>query len=102
VNLDKGDFLAKQALQRAYLEGPSQKLRTLTVGSDVQLVGGEAVVCDGKIVSTTTSGAFGYSVGKAVCFAYLHVEISQDSEFEIEAFGERYPAILEKKRDLIK
>lgn len=102
VNLDKGDFLAKQALQRVYLEGPSQKLLTLTVESDVQLVGGEAVVCDGKIVSTTTSGAFGYSVGKAVCFAYLPVELSQDSEFEIEAFGERYPAILETKRDLIK
>jgi sarcosine dehydrogenase len=46
------------------------------------------VLKDGKVVGVTTSGNFGYTVGKSIAFAYLPVALAQETGFEIEAFGE--------------
>jgi 4-methylaminobutanoate oxidase (formaldehyde-forming) len=50
--------------------------------------GGEAVLHQGKVVGVTTSGNFGYTIGKSIVFAYLPREIAAERGFEIEAFGE--------------
>jgi sarcosine dehydrogenase len=43
---------------------------------------------DGKVVSVTTGGNFGYTIGKAIGYGYLPAELVERGEVEIEAFGQ--------------
>lgn len=101
VNLDKGPFLARKALTDSKAAGTTRRLQTFTIAEYVQLVGGETVYCNGKLVATTTSGAYSYSTGRSVCLAYLPIEITERDVLEIEAYGERYPATLHSSRNLL-
>jgi 4-methylaminobutanoate oxidase (formaldehyde-forming) len=58
--------------------------------------GGEAIFCGDKVVAQTTSGNFGYSIDKSLVLGYLPVDILEQSDFTIEAFGERSPASIVK------
>jgi 4-methylaminobutanoate oxidase (formaldehyde-forming) len=53
---------------------------------------GEAILHDGQVVGTTTSGGYGHSLGRAVAFGYLPVALADQEDFEIEAFLTRWPA----------
>jgi 4-methylaminobutanoate oxidase (formaldehyde-forming) len=59
----------------------------------VPVYGGEAVLHGGKVVGVTTSGNFGYTIGRSIAFAYLPIELTGERSFEIEAFGEVSAAI---------
>jgi len=72
VKLDKIDFLGKQALKQQ----KSGKLfckRVLFVLDDpsIMLYGNEPIFRNGKYIDTTTSGAYGFEVGRAVAMGYL-------------------------------
>lgn len=101
VDLDKGPFLAREALAAAKATGPARRLQTFTIDDYVQLVGGETLYCNGQIVATTTSGAFSYSTGRSACLAYVPAGITDGDTFEIEAYGERHPAALQSNRNLL-
>lgn len=101
VDLDKGPFLAREALSAAKAAGPSRRLHSFTVDDYVQLVGGETLYCNGRIAATTTSGAFSYSTNRSACLAYIPADTPEDATFEIEAYGDRYPATLRKNRNLL-
>ena len=60
---------------------------------DADCRGNEPVYGNGTMMGLTTSGAYGYSVGKSLFFAYVHPDYrSPGSEFEIRVMGERRPA----------
>jgi dimethylglycine dehydrogenase len=61
--------------------------------ADADCRGNEPVYGGGKMMGLTTSGAFGYSVGKSLFFAYVHPDYrTPGSEFEIRVMGDRRPA----------
>jgi 4-methylaminobutanoate oxidase (formaldehyde-forming) len=87
VNLNKGDFIGPDALLRQRDAGVKQRLVAFLLDDPLPLYGSEAVMVDGKVIGVTTGGNFGYSVGKAIGYGYLPVELVVRGEVEIEAFG---------------
>ena len=51
---------------------------------------------EGAIVGETTSGAWGYRVGKSVALGMLRSDLTAPgTRIEVEIFGRRYPATVE-------
>ncbi|MGR3290083.1 MAG: GcvT family protein, partial [Paracoccaceae bacterium] len=94
IDWNKGDFLGSAALARINRDGVRQKLICLALDDPLAVFGGEAIYADGKVVAQTTSGNFGYSVGKSLVLGYLPVEYLGRKEFTVEAFGQQSPASL--------
>jgi 4-methylaminobutanoate oxidase (formaldehyde-forming) len=98
VKLDKpGGFCGREALVSAKEHGLTRRLCALILGS----VGGEAPVCTGsepvrvgpRVLGRVTSGGIGYTLGAAIAYAYLPVEVSEPgTEVEVEFFGRWIPA----------
>ncbi|MCY6383209.1 FAD-dependent oxidoreductase [Hoeflea prorocentri] len=73
VKMDKGDFIGKEATQQG-LDGDMPWICTyLSIEPDgvVDGHGGEAVLRGGDVVGSTTSVAYGPTVGKILAFAYI-------------------------------
>jgi 4-methylaminobutanoate oxidase (formaldehyde-forming) len=87
VNFSKGDFIGRAALLKQRDAGVKQRLVTFLLDDYLPLYGSEAVMVDGKVVGVTTGGNFGYSVGKAIGYGYLPVELVERGNVEIESFG---------------
>ena len=101
VKLDKGDFIGREALLKQKAEGLKRKLCCLSL-ADSQVIGlGKEPIrtADGnKIISWVASGGFGYSVEKSIVYAYLPLEYATPgTPLEIEWFGERVAAVVEKE-----
>ena len=60
---------------------------------DADCRGNEPVYGGGKMMGLTTSGAYGYSVGKSLFFAYVHPDYrAPGSQFQIRVMGSRRSA----------
>ena len=92
VNLDKGDFIGRDALVNIKQHGVARKLCSFTIDGFAPLHAGEAILFDGKVVSSTTSVGFGHTLGKTIAFGYLASAIANEKTFTIEAFGKSYTA----------
>ncbi len=92
VKLDKGDFLGREALVKIRADGVTRKLCVFLLDEPAPLYGSEAIYHNGAVVGVTTSGNYGYSVGKSIAFGYVPVEIAGEGSFEIEAYCERVHA----------
>ncbi len=92
--MDKGDFIGRDALLKVKEEGVKRKLCTLVLeGEEYQTIyGGEAVYCDGKVISRVRSGGYGYSVKRNIIFAYLPVELAKTgTRLEVDVFDAVHP-----------
>ena len=92
VALDKGPFLGREALAEIRANGVSRRLCSFTIDEFCPLMGGEAIFHDDKVVGMTTSGGYGYSLERSIALGYLPIELTGESQFELEAFGRRFPA----------
>jgi len=92
VNLKKGDFLGRDALVQAKKEGVRRKLCMFALDRPAAVYGGETIIRNGQVLDVTTSANFGHTIGKPIVFGYLPVEECVHTDFEVEAFGETYPA----------
>ena len=92
VALDKGDFIGREALATIKADGVKRRLVSYTVDGFAPFHGGEAVLLDGKVVGSTASTGYGYTLGKTIAFGYLPTEIATGEHFQIEAFGRTYEA----------
>lgn len=88
----KGDFLGRAALEKVKAEGVKRKLFSFTLDSFANVRGGEAIISDGKVVAETTSGNFGHTIGKPIVMGYLPRELWNQTEFEVEVYGEKFNA----------
>jgi 4-methylaminobutanoate oxidase (formaldehyde-forming) len=96
IDWNKGDFIGSEALARIREEGVKQKLACLALNDPLPVFGGEAIFCGDQVVAQTTSGNFGYSVGKSLVLGYLPVDVLDQGDFMVEAFGERSSASIVK------
>ena len=102
VKWDKPDFLGKAALQNEKQQGVKKRFVTLVVDSpefDAPYM--STLWHDGKIVGETTSGGFGHRVDKSIALGMLHAGLAEPGTgIEVEIFGERYPAVVQKDEPL--
>lgn len=95
VDLEKAEFIGKEALVRQKQAGLTRKLCTLVLDADAytQIYGGEAVYHDGKVVTRVRSGGYGYTVKKNILYAYLPIDLAKaGNSFEIELIEGKYLA----------
>jgi glycine cleavage system aminomethyltransferase T len=106
VNLEKGDFIGRDALLRRKAEGPRHCLTCLTLDDPSRVVmGSEPVYAGDRPVGFVTSAAYGYTIGRGIAYAWLLPEFSAvgaarrvgsahgwpaaSERLHIEYFGER-------------
>jgi dimethylglycine dehydrogenase len=102
VKWDKPDFKGKAALQNEKQQGVTKRFVTLVVDAgefDAPYM--STLWHDGKIVGETTSGGFGHRVDKSIALGMLRADLAvSGNEIEVEIFGERYHATVQKDEPL--
>ncbi|QRM56081.1 FAD-dependent oxidoreductase [Sinorhizobium sp. BG8] len=97
VDWTKPDFKGKAALEREKQEGVTKRFVTLTVDAgecDAPYM--STLWHDGKVVGETTSGNWGYRVGKSIALGMLRADLAvAGTEVEVEIFGDRFKAIVQ-------
>ena len=94
VSQNKGDFIGRNALIDAKKSGIKNKLCCMVMDNPVDVVmGSEPVMSGDRLLGYVTSADFGYTVGKAIAYAYLPFNYSDPgTKVDIVYFNERYPA----------
>ncbi len=88
----KGDFIGRAALEQQRSEGVARRLCTFTVDEAIPVFGGETILKNGETVGLVSSAGFGTTLGKTVLYGYLPSGLSEEEDFDVEAFGEHYRA----------
>jgi dimethylglycine dehydrogenase len=96
IRLSKADFTGKAASLVKQQRGPRIKLVTLEVANtQSDCAGNEPIYAGEKLVGLTTSGAYGFAVGKSLAFAYVDPKMTAiGTEFDVMVMGERRKARL--------
>jgi len=99
VKLDRKDFQGKPALLAQRDKGLTRKLSCLVLtDSTVHPLGNEPVMSDGRVVSRTTSGGIGYTVGESIAYAYLPLALAEISTaLAVDIDGRSVPARVERE-----
>jgi dimethylglycine dehydrogenase len=72
VDMKKGDFVGRAALEHIAKEGVAYKLVYLEVdAADADCMGGEPVYSEDRVVGVTTSGGYGHRTQKSLALAYV-------------------------------
>ena len=97
VDLDKGPFLGRDALVAWKSKGFANKLVMLEVhgATEADARGSEPVMKDGAMIGRTTSGGYGWRVGKSLALAMVKPEFARVGDaLEIRILGEIHRAIV--------
>ncbi len=95
IDLDKDEFIGKQALIKQRQDGLKRKLSTLVLdGEDfTQIYGGEVIYHSAKVISRVRSGGYGFTLKKNILYAYLPVEIAKaGTRLEVDLIEGRFQA----------
>jgi dimethylglycine dehydrogenase len=94
VNMDKGDFVGREAALAEKTSGGALRLLSFEVdAADADAIGDEPIWHEGAVVGWVTSGGYGHTVGKSLALGYVPAELAQSTgQFEIEIIGERRAA----------
>jgi glycine cleavage system aminomethyltransferase T len=94
IDLEKGDFIGRDALLRQRDEGVGRRLACLVVdvdGADPHAF--EPVFADGEIIGYVASGGYGHTVEKSIAFSYLpEANAVPGAQVEVEILGSRRAA----------
>lgn len=93
INWNK-EFVGKAATQAIKEQGVSRKLVTMVIeGTQIDVVGDEAVLAGDTAVGYVSSGGYAHHVGASVAMGYVsHDHASAGTVLEVEILGERYKA----------
>jgi dimethylglycine dehydrogenase len=102
VRWEKPRFNGRAALQTEKQRGVSKRFVTLVVDAgecDAPYM--STLWHDGRVVGETTSGAFGYRVGKSIALGMLRTDLAvPGTELEVEIYGERFKAVVQEDAPL--
>ncbi|GAA3786825.1 FAD-dependent oxidoreductase [Sphaerisporangium flaviroseum] len=95
VKPDKGDFIGRAALEERRAS-VGRRLTCLTIDDPAGVVMGKEPVYDGEAcVGYVTSAAYGYTIGKAIAYAWLPAGLSTPGQIvHIGYFGGRVTAVV--------
>ena len=97
VDLNKGPFLGRDALVAWRDRGFATRCVTLEVQgvTDADARGSEPVTKNGAMVGRTTSGGYGWRIGKSLALAMVNPEFSQvGGEVDVRILGETRRAVV--------
>ena len=96
------DFPGKTALQNEKQQGSSKVFVTLTVdATEMDAPYMSTILYNGDVVGETTSGGFGYRVGKSIALGILRTDLAvEGTEVEVEIFGQRCKAVVQADQPL--
>ncbi len=97
VDWTKPDFKGKAALEREKQQDVSKRFVTLTVeAGECDAPYMSTLWHDGKVVGETTSGNWGYRVGKSIALGMLRADLTAPgTEIEVEIYGDRFKATVQ-------
>jgi dimethylglycine dehydrogenase len=93
VNLEK-DFTGRADVDAAQAKGAWTSIVYCEVAAgDADVHGGEPVMDGERVIGVTTSGGYGHSVQKSLCFAYVEPGYATPgARFDVEILGDRRQA----------
>ncbi|WP_299900899.1 FAD-dependent oxidoreductase [uncultured Ruegeria sp.] len=103
VKLDKPqDFPGKAAILNEKQQGVKKSFVTLTVDAgDCDAPYMSCIWQNGEIVGETTSGAWGYRVGKSIALGMIKAELANPgTELEVEIYGQKCRAVVQQDQPL--
>lgn len=103
IRLSKpADFPGKTALKAEFQRRPGKQFVTLIVDAgDADAPYMSTLWHDGKIVGETTSGGWGYRVGKSIALGMIRADLAvPGKEIEVEIYGERRKAVVQNDAPL--
>jgi dimethylglycine dehydrogenase len=103
VKWDKPEFAGKAALLNERPQGVKKRFVTLVLDSpgDCDAPYMSTLWHDGKIVGETTSGGWGYRVGKSIALGMLRADLTvPGTKVEVEIFGDRFAATVQEDAPL--
>ncbi len=96
------DFPGKAPLLAEQQAGPKKRFVTLILDeckADAPYM--STIWKDGEVVGETTSGNFGYRVGKSIALGMLRTDLNvPGAEVEVEIFGEKIRAVVQEDKPL--
>jgi dimethylglycine dehydrogenase len=99
VNLDKGQFVGRDALVAWQGQGFANRFVTLEVhgvaadGSDVR--GSEPILHKGKMIGRATNGGYGWRVGKSLALGMVRPDVGEvGQELHITILGKSHRAVV--------
>jgi len=102
VKWDKPDFKGKAALLNEKQQGVKKRFVTLVVEAgnhDAPYM--STVRHHGQIVGETTSGGWGYRVGKSIALGTVRADLAvPGTKLDVEIFGENFPAVVQEDQPL--
>ncbi|WP_413718549.1 GcvT family protein [Silicimonas sp. MF1-12-2] len=103
IRFDKPqDFPGKPALLAEKQQGVKKRFVTLTVeAGEADAPYMSTLWHNGQVVGETTSGAWGYRVGKSIALGMLRADLTEPgTRIEVEIYGERFPATVQPDQPL--
>ena len=102
VDWSKPAFKGKPALEREKQQGVTKRFVTLVVDAgDCDAPYMSTLWHGDKVVGETTSGNWGYRIGKSVALGMLQADLAvPGTEVEVEIFGEKRKAIVQEDKPL--
>jgi glycine cleavage system aminomethyltransferase T/glycine/D-amino acid oxidase-like deaminating enzyme len=92
VRRDDSDFLGRDGLGAR--RPADRRLVVLVLDADQPPMGGEPVYVDGAVAGYVTSADMGYSVGRAIAFAWVPIGLQEGDRVEIAYFDRRLGAVV--------
>lgn len=88
VDLDKNDFVGRDALLEERARGPRLARVALAVDAhDADASGNEPLYHAGKVVGWVTSGGYGHHVEQSLALGYVPHDLAAERDFEVEILG---------------
>ena len=103
VKLDKPqDFPGKAALANEKQQGSAKRFATLIVeAGDADAPYMSCIWKDDEIVGETTSGGFGYRIGKSIALGMIRTDLAAPgTELEVEIYGQKCKAVVQEDQPL--
>lgn len=97
VRLDKGNFIGRDGLVAWQRRGFKNRFVTLEVEgvTDADARGSEPIYHDGQLVGRTTSGGYGWRLGKSLALGMVRPDLGESgTEVDIQILGERHRGII--------
>jgi len=88
VDLDKGDFVGRDALVAARENGARSRVRCLVLDDPRAVaLGNEPVRIGSAIAGRVTSGGYGYTVASSIAYAQVPADVEPGARVEVDVFG---------------
>lgn len=94
VNLDKANFIGKQALLTEIKRGPRKRFVCMTINCEIAAAHiGDPVFHENELIGSITSGAYGHRVQKNIALAFIEPAFTNiGTTLEVQILGEKYLA----------